>query len=100
LLHFPVVAGDPYRLSDALPANNDDEQFLPMESDESESIQERKMPLEEESSLNCSLKASMNAMLQTVDKSARQTVKEPLEIVARCCRLELVILVELYFIVL
>jgi hypothetical protein len=71
-----------------------------MESDDSKSIQERKMPLEEESSLNCSLKASMNAMLQTVDKSTRQTVKEPLEIVARCCRLELVILVELYFIIL
>jgi hypothetical protein len=83
-----------------LPANNDDTQFLPMESDDSESIQERKMPLEEESSLNFSLKASMNAVLQTVDKSARQTVKEPLEIVARCCRLELVILVELYFIIL
>jgi hypothetical protein len=70
-----------------------------MESDDSESIQERKMPLGEESSLNCSLKASMNAMLQTVDKSARQTVKEPLEIVACCCRLEL-FLVELYFIIL
>jgi hypothetical protein len=59
-----------------------------MESDDSESIQEprrRKMPLEEESSLNFSLKASMNAVLQTVDKSARQMVKEPLEIVAHCC---------------